>query len=126
MNTCNIAELMLNDDVNKLLALCTPEQKAPPVGASDYDRFLQLCRCLPLFYGHAVLPSAQEYLKRYFDSDLPIIPQNAAKLWHLTAERLLCMGEAIPPFSINEQTKPVLLPPLSDGKIYTELAVKED
>ena len=119
MKKSNIAELMLCEAVESLLALCVDKSMQTNTSPSDYDRFLHLCRCLPFFYGHPIKESAKAYLKRYFDIDLPIIPQNAEKLWLLTAERLLVSDCDIPYFSVEQDTTQAPLPPLSQGDPYT-------
>ena len=122
MQKSNIAELMLTADVEALLSLCRTEQEEKMYVPSDYDRFLHLCRGLPLFYAHPIKASAKSYLKRYFDIDLPIIPENAEKLWFLTAERLLVSDCDIPYFSVEQDTPQEHLPPLSRGEPYTAFA----
>ena len=120
MQKSNIAELMLNDEVKALLTLCATEQSDTLLTGSDYDRFLHFCRCFPLFYGHPVRSAVQQYLKTYFDSELAIIPQNAEKLWHLTAELLLRSNETVPDFVFASQPFEVQrLPQLSAGDPYT-------
>ena len=111
MKKSNIAELMLCEAVESLLALCADKSMQTNTSPSDYDRFLHLCRCLPLFYGHPIKESAKAYLKRYFEIDLPIIPKNAEKLWLLTAERLLVSDCDIPYFSVEQDTTQAPLPP---------------
>ena len=119
MQKTNIAELMLNDDVNKLLTLCRGRQQDNGAYTSDYDAFVRFCRCLPLFYGHPIQASAQRYLRSVFDVDLSIIPQNAEKIWQLTAETLLTATDAVPPFLIAEESTTLSVPPLSAGVEYT-------
>ena len=119
MQKSNIAELMLNETVEELMSLGLTEQGNALYKSSDYDRFLRFCRCLPLFYGHPIKVSAEKYLKRYFDINLPIIPENAEKLWQITAEHLLKSDCDIPLFSIEEESLQEPLPPLSAGEPYT-------
>ncbi len=109
---------MLHREVEELLALCVTEQPNKPMPSSDYNRFLRFCNCVPLFYGHPIRSAAQDYLKRYFDSDLPIIPQNAEKLWILTADKLQVSNKMIPRFSIDDHIAPSSLPLLDEGREY--------
>ena len=117
MQKSNVAELLITEEVKALLRLCKPKWGEPET-ESDYDRFFGLCESLRLFYGHPLFESAHGYLKQYFDLDLPIIPQNAEKLWLLTGDYLLRTNKTIPTLSIAETTDISILPPLSAGGAY--------
>lgn len=124
MKASNVTELMLGDKVEQLLKLCIDGHSEKGRKDSDYDRFLRFCRLVPLFAGHPLQNSAAQYLKRYFDTELAIIPENAEKLWRLTAEQLLLSDVDIASFSIVDQADGGFsLPPLSDGDPYTSFLV---
>lgn len=90
----NLTELWIYHDKKRQNAMrgCGCEEKFVTGAASDYDKFREYCRIMPKLAGSSVYCLSHIELKRYFDCELSICPQNCERIWKTTAERLLCGG----------------------------------
>ncbi len=118
----NPIELFWSDDLLALLRLCGAKEEAIGERASDYDRFLALCRALPLLEGHPTRAWIASMLQEYFGlQELPT-EETAKDFWKTLCERLmehpispkdivsgawLCDGLTVPS-SLPENITPVL------------------
>ena len=96
----NPVELFWSDDLISLLRLCGEREETIGECASDYDRFLSVCRALPLLEGHPTREWIASVLDKYFDlKELPT-QENAPEAWRTLCDRLL--GEPIRPQDLVE------------------------
>lgn len=85
----NPIELFWSDDLLSLLRLCGEGEEKTGERASDYDRFLSLCRALPLLEGHPTRAWIASVLKRHFNlRELPT-EQTAPAMWKVLSDSLL-------------------------------------
>ena len=85
----NPIELFWSDELMALLRLCGAKEEMIGERASDYDRFLSLCRAFPHLVGHPVrewIASALE--ERFCLKGLPT-EENAKDVWKTLCESLL-------------------------------------
>ncbi len=85
----NLPELFWSDDLLSLLRLCGQSEEAIGERASDYDRFLSLCRALPLLKGHPTRAWIEAALEKYFYiKELPT-EKTAPAVWKMLCEKLM-------------------------------------
>ncbi len=86
----NITELWLYADHYKWRAMrcCGVDEKYITGNGSDFEKFREYCRIMPLLIGHPVYHWSHLELRRYFDCDLTINSANCEKIWELTADKL--------------------------------------
>ncbi len=85
----NPIELFWSDDLLALLRLCGEKEERIGERASDYDRFLALCRTLPLLEGHPTRAWIAAVLEKYFNlKELPT-EETAPAVWRILCETLL-------------------------------------
>ena len=85
----NPIELFWSDDLAALLRLCGEREETVEERASDFDRFLSLCRALPLLQGHPTRAWVTEVLKNHFAlQELPT-KETAPAIWQTLCEHLL-------------------------------------
>lgn len=86
----NITELWLYDDHYKWRAMRQSgvDEKYITGNASDYEKFREYCRIMPMLAGNPLYHWSHLELKRYFDCDIIICEENCEKIWKLTGERL--------------------------------------
>lgn len=86
----NITELWLYKDHYKWRAMRQSgvDEKYITGNASDYEKFREYCRIMPMLAGNPLFHWSHLELKRYFDCDLIICEENCDKIWELTGERL--------------------------------------
>ena len=86
----NITELWLYADHYKWRAMrsCGVDEKYITGNGSDFEKFREYCRIMPLLIGNPVYHWSHLELRRYFDCDLVICPENCEKIWQITAEKL--------------------------------------
>ena len=86
----NITELWLYADHGKWRAMrsCGVDEKYITGDGSDFEKFREYCRIMPLMIGNALYHWSHLELRRYFDCDLTINLENCEKIWTLTAEKL--------------------------------------
>ena len=84
----NPIELFWSHDVVALLRLCGAKEEMIGERASDYDRFLSVCRALPLLEGHPTRAWIASLLDQYFGvRELPT-EENAQDVWKMLCEHL--------------------------------------
>ena len=92
----NITELWLYADHYKWRAMrsCGVDEKYITGDGSDFEKFREYCRIMPLMIGNPIYHWSHLELRRYFDCDLIINEQNCEKIWQITSERLArdCFG----------------------------------
>lgn len=130
----NPIELFWSDDLLALLRLCGAKEELIGERASDYDRFLSLCRALPLLEGHPTRTWIMALLEKYFDlQELPT-EENVAQIWQMFCDYLL--ESPIAPKDLIEGewlcdglTVPGVLPknvtPVLNGNLLLETAGKK-
>ena len=86
----NITELWLYGDHYKWRAMrqCGTDEKYITGKSSDYDKFREYCRIMPYLAGNPLYHWSHLELKRYFDCDLTICPENCEEIWKITSKRL--------------------------------------
>jgi glucuronate isomerase len=86
----NITELWLYADHYKWRAMrsCGVDEKYITGNGSDFEKFREYCRIMPLLIGNPVYHWSHLELRRYFDCDLTINSENCEKIWQLTADKL--------------------------------------
>ncbi len=85
----NPIELFWSDDLLSLLRLCGAEEERVGKRASDFDRFLSLCRALPLLEGHHTRAWIISVLKEHFGlQELPT-EETATDIWRTLCESLM-------------------------------------
>ena len=85
----NPIELFWSDDLCSLLRLCGTNEEMIGERASDYDRFLSLCRSLPLLEGHPTRAWIASVFEKYFDLKEPPNEEDAPEIWKTLCRRLL-------------------------------------
>ena len=86
----NITELWLYADHYKWRAMrsCGVDEKYITGNGSDFEKFREYCRIMPLMIGNPIYHWSHLELRRYFDCDLIINSENCEKIWQITAEKL--------------------------------------
>ena len=88
MLATNLTELIWNVELKRLLRLCHTDEYVLEYG-SDYDRFVALCKSLPLLMGHTYPAFLSAYLREHFGVTISPKIENADKIWQTVADRLL-------------------------------------
>lgn len=121
MLATNLTELIWNDDLCGLLRLCDTDERVLKHG-SDYDRFLAVCKALPLLQGHPLPSTLKCFFKERFDVALPTTSEQAAQIWRVVAQKLLetpvTVGDVIP---APQSAEAFVLPPLKTAKTLSFL-----
>ena len=86
----NITELWLYADHYKWRAMrsCGVDEKYITGDGSDYEKFREYCRIMPLLIGNPLYHWSHLELRRYFDCELIINAENCDKIWKMTADKL--------------------------------------
>lgn len=85
----NPIELFWSDDLLSLLRLCGAKEESIGERASDYDRFLALCRALPLLEGHPTRAWIAFVLEKYFNLEELPVEETAVEIWKTLSKSLL-------------------------------------
>ncbi len=88
-NITNPIELFWSDDLLALLRLCGAKEETVGERASDYDRFLALCRALPLLEGHPTRTWIVSVLEKFFNLKELLTEASAAEVWKMLCESLM-------------------------------------
>ncbi len=90
----NITEVWLYGDHYKWRAMrsCGVDEKYITGDGSDYEKFRAWCSVMPKLIGNPLYHWSHLELRRYFDCDLIINPENCDAIWKLTAEKLCAPG----------------------------------
>ena len=86
----NITELWLYGDHYKWRAMrsCGVDEKYITGKSSDFEKFSEFCRIMPLLAGNPVYHWSHLELRRYFDCDFTINSKNCEAIWKITSEKL--------------------------------------
>ena len=86
----NVTELWLYGDHYKWRAMrsCGVDEKYITGNGSDFEKFREYCRIMPLLIGNPLYHWSHLELRRYFDCDLVINAENCEKIWAFTADKL--------------------------------------
>ncbi|MGC6769171.1 glucuronate isomerase [Enterococcus sp. LJL51] len=89
-NFTNITEAWLSGDHYKwrLMRACGVPESHITGEASDYDKFMVWCETVPKLIGNPLYTWTHLELKRFFDIDLLVTPENAETIWTLVNEKL--------------------------------------
>ena len=77
-----------SEELCGLLRLCGEKEASIGVDASQYDRFLAFCRCVPLLQGHRLVTEITEMIRSFFGIGMPVTEENGPAIWHQAAVRL--------------------------------------
>ena len=99
----NITELWLYADHYKWRAMrsCGVDERFITGDASDYEKFSEYCRVMPLLIGNPVYHWSHLELRRYFDCDLTINSANCQKIWEITSEKIAKDGYGARDYIVN-------------------------
>ena len=86
----NITELWLYGDHYKWRAMrsCGVNEKYITGESSDFEKFSEFCRIMPLLAGNPVYHWSHLELRRYFDCEFTINAKNCEEIWKITSEKL--------------------------------------
>ena len=86
----NITELWLYADHYKWRAMrsCGVDEKYITGDASDFEKFSEYCRIMPLLIGNPVYHWSHLELRRYFDCELTLNSKNCEAIWNITREKI--------------------------------------
>lgn len=87
----NITELWLygNRGLQNTMRACGIDEKYITGCASDFEKFKEICRAMPMLQGNPQSIACHDDLNRYFDCDLSINSENCENIWHLTSNKLM-------------------------------------
>ena len=85
----NPVELFWSDDLKALLRMAGESEEAIGERASDFDRFLSICRVCPLLVGHPTLAWIKSVFKEHFGMSALPTEKNAKAAWGRICESLL-------------------------------------
>jgi glucuronate isomerase len=71
---------------------CGVDEKYITGDGSDYEKFREYCRIMPLMIGNPIYHWSHLELRRYFDCELIINADNCDAIWRITSEKLLKDG----------------------------------
>ena len=91
----NPMEMFWSEDLCALLRLCGEGEKTIGQCASDFDRFLSLCRVFPLLEGHPTRTWIISVLQKHFGLQEPPTAANANEVWKFLCKSLL--KDPLPP-----------------------------
>lgn len=103
----NITELWLYADHYKWRAMrsCGVDEKYITGEGSDFEKFREFCRIMPLMIGNPIYHWSHLELRRYFDCNLIINAENCEKIWQLTSEKLFRDGFGAKDYIKNSNVK---------------------
>lgn len=86
----NITELWLYGDPNKreLMRVCGVDERFITGNASDFEKFRELCRIMPMLIGNPQYIACHTELHRFFDCKLTINSDNCETIWKEASEKL--------------------------------------
>lgn len=88
----NITEAWLYSDHYKWRAMrfCGCDERYITGNSSDFEKFREYCRIMPMLIGNPLYHWSHLELRKYFDCNLILCPENALDIWSVTSERLIC------------------------------------
>lgn len=88
-NASDLTALWWDDEKQSVFNLwCMTVGKERP-RASDFDRFRALCEMMPMLVGHPVQRHCADFLKQYFQCEIPMDEAHCDEIWRMTADALL-------------------------------------
>lgn len=95
--------------------------------ATEYEKFEKWCETVPYLIGNPLYHWCHIELKRYFNIDLLINPENCAELWHRCNEKLNNSSRSIRNLIIASQVKVLCTTddPLSDLNYHKKIAASD-
>ena len=103
----NITEVWLYGDHYKWRAMrsCGVDERYITGDASDFEKFSEYCRIMPLLIGNPVYHWSHLELRRYFDCDLTINSANCQKIWEITSEKIAKDNWGARDYIVNSNVK---------------------
>ena len=89
MRISNITELIWNDEWAALLRICGEKEAAVGASASDYERFLAICRSAHLLRGNPMLHRLSSFLTELLKHPISLSQEVAEEIWRETAAYFL-------------------------------------
>ena len=123
----NITELWLYADHYKWRAMrsCGVDEKYITGDASDYEKFSEYCRVMPLLIGNPVYHWSHLELRRYFDCDLTINSANCEEIWRITSEKISKDSFGARDFILNSNVKLVCTTDDPSDDLHYHKQIKE-
>ena len=86
----NITELLLygNLDLLELMRVCGVEERFITGNSSDFEKFRELCRIMPMLIGNSQYAFCHEALRRFFNCELTINSDNCETIWRRASDAL--------------------------------------
>jgi len=86
----NITELWLyeNPKIWELMRVCGVDERFITGNASDFEKFRELCRVMPMLIGNPQYIACHVELQRFFDCNLTINSDNCETIWKETSDKL--------------------------------------
>ena len=86
----NITELWLYGDPKKweLMRVCGVDERFITGNASDFEKFRELCRIMPMLIGNPQYITCHVELQRFFGCNLTINSNNCETIWKETSDKL--------------------------------------
>ena len=86
----NITELLLygNLDLLELMRVCGVEERFITGNSSDFEKFRELCRIMPMLIGNSQYAFCHEALRRFFNCELTINSDNCETIWRRVSDAL--------------------------------------
>ncbi|MBE6684522.1 MAG: glucuronate isomerase [Ruminococcaceae bacterium] len=90
----NITELWLYGDPKKweLMRVCGVNERFITGNASDFEKFREFCRIMPMLIGNPQYIACHFELQRFFDCELTINSDNCETIWKETSYKLAKQG----------------------------------
>jgi len=86
----NVTELWLYGDPKKweLMRVCGVDERFITGNASDFEKFRELCRIMPMLIGNPQYITCHVELQRFFGCNLTINSDNCETIWKETSDKL--------------------------------------
>ncbi|MBQ3011998.1 MAG: glucuronate isomerase [Clostridia bacterium] len=86
----NITELWLyeNPKIWELMRVCGVDERFITGNTSDFEKFRELCRVMPMLIGNPQYIACHVELQRFFDCNLTINSDNCETIWKETSDKL--------------------------------------
>lgn len=91
----NVMEWIQSDALETLLSMCKDPREPQNGTCSDYENFLDFCRCFALLQGNSLANRIAYHLEHTLGIREPITEATCDRIWCLAAERLL--ADPLPP-----------------------------
>jgi len=118
----NITEFWLCGDNYKhnLMRSCGVDERFITGNSSDFEKFKEFCRIMPLLVGNSIYYICHFELCNFFDCDLVINSDNCDDIWSITAEKFAADGFCIKDLILKSNVTLLCIPddPLDDLFCY--------